>query len=237
MVFTNEQQKNLYFIIGVGRSGTSLIQELLSVFRKKKPIWLKLYEDFTRKKTKSGSFCHAGESTIKDPYWKSFWAPVKKSNDFTELEQFIENNWSEECFIEKTPDSITCLPQMLKNYPKSNYIFIQRNPYDIVLSQLNLFPENQDYEMREFHLSSLVMDKKDMKLNHEQYWSKYTLERIKEMIANKKYFVNSVTIKYEDLIRFPEKELRKLEKKFKIEKNEEVINDILNHQKIVEKLF
>jgi len=203
-----EKQKKLFFIIGVGRSGTSLLQEIMNTF---------------------SGFCNNKESKISTEYSLSCWTVVRKSNDFSDLQNFIEKNWTSEYFVEKTPDSVMCIPEAKEMFPQANYIFLERNPKDIVLSQLNLFSlQSDDFLERQYHIQNLITRKEDFFLNTEQYWSKLTLTQIKQMVTNEKSTPNSISIKYENLLDSLKLNLELLEKKFGIKKNIEKAQNLLN---------
>jgi len=201
------KQRKLFFIIGVGRSGTSLLQELMCTF---------------------SGFCNKKESKISGPRSMTCWTPVRKSNDFSYLENFILKNWTDEFFVEKTPDSILCIPQMVQKFPKANFILLWRNPYDIVLSQLNLFPDHsEDFLERKYHVENLIMNEDDLSLNQEQYWSKFTLFQITQMVKNSRLLHNNMLLKYEQLTNSWYSCLKLLEKKFGIKKNKELAQKII----------
>ena len=104
---SNFDQSKLFFIIAPDRSGTTFLQNIMSTF---------------------SNFCNTKESRIAGAGSPSCWDSVRKLNDFSYLEKFIEENWTKEFFIEKSPPSINCLPQIYEKYPSANYIFLKRNP-------------------------------------------------------------------------------------------------------------
>ena len=114
----NLNQQKLFFIIAPDRSGTSLTQEIMNTF---------------------SGFCNRKESRISGSDSPSCWEFVSKYNDFSFLDKFIEENWSSEFFVEKSPPSINCMPQIIERFPNANFILLKRNPLKIILSQLNLF--------------------------------------------------------------------------------------------------
>jgi len=203
-----EKQQKLFFIIGVGRSGTSLLQEIMNTF---------------------SGFCNKKESKVGGAHSMTCWTRVRKSNDFSYLDKFIEENWTSEYFVEKTPDSLLCIPEAIHRFPKANYIFLERDPKKIVLSQLNLFSsQSDDFLERQYHIQNLITKKGDFFLNSEQYWAKLTLNQVRLMITNKKLITNNVTIKYENLIDSLKSNLELLETKFRIKKNIEKVKNIMN---------
>jgi len=207
MVITDEKQKKLYFIVGVGRSGTSFLQEIMCTF---------------------SGFCNKKESKIGGSHSMTCWTPVRKNKDFSYLEKFIEENWTGEYFVEKTPDSILCIPEMLEKYPKANYIFLYRNPHDIILSQLNMFNiPSDDFLERRYHIENLIMNEEDFFLTSELYWTKFTNKQISQLISNKKESTNAITIKYETLVKSLKSQLDILEKKFQIQPNYDEANKVV----------
>lgn len=203
-----EKQNKLFFIMGVGRSGTSLLQEIMCTF---------------------SGFCNKKESKVGGPHSMTCWTPVRKSNDFSCLEKFIEENWKSKYFVEKTPDSVLCIPEVIHRFPKACYIILERDPKKIVLSQLNLFSsQSDDFLERQYHIENLITSKEDFFLNSEQYWAKLTLNQIKQMISNKKLIKNRVIIKYENLLDSLISNLQLLEIEFGIKKNIEQAKKILS---------
>jgi len=202
-----DRQTKLFFIVGAGRSGTSLLQELMCTF---------------------SGFCNKKESKVGGPRSMTCWTPVRKSNDFSYLEKFIEKNWTSEFFVEKTPDSILCIPEMIRKYPEANYIFLLRNPSNIVLSQLNLFPVlSEDFLERMYHIKNLITPVDDLTLPPEQYWAKFTHSQISKMVKNSKLSSNKIILKYEHLTNSLDYCLELLEKKFGIQKNKKLAYQVI----------
>jgi len=193
-----KNQENLFFIIGLGRSGTSLLQELMNTF---------------------DDFCNIGESRIYGDKITSLWTPVRRNEDFKPLENFIKEHWTKKNFVEKTPDSILCLKQLKKHFPNSNYLFLERNPRDVLLSSLNMHVGSLDTFERYYHIDNLMMDENDLLLPREQYWAKLILVEIYHQLIHKNEFQSKIIIKYEDIINSPEKQLKKIEKHFGITVN------------------
>ena len=198
-------KNKIFFIVGIGRSGTTILQELLfSCYKLKKD---------QNNRDEHGYFCNLKESKY-DKGTTSCWYPVRKNNDFSYLEKFFSENWYEEFFIEKTPDSVYSLDKMKENFPNSNVIFLKRDPYSLVLSQLNFVLMNSDEIEKNYHLKILVSKKKDMGLNTQEYWAKRTLLGIQKMEKFKNKFDNRVIIKYESILNEFENEFEKLKDKF-----------------------
>lgn len=189
-------EKNLFFIVGLARSGTTLLQEIQNTF---------------------DDFCNTNESRIDGPGFISCWKYVYEKNNFSYLEKFIETNWTKNFFVEKTPDSIDCLPQILNRYPNANFIFLERDPLKVLFSQLNLFLPEADE--RNYHIKYGIMNETDRLLSNEHYHAKLILKRIQNQKKFKPYFKKKITIRYEDLLNFFEKTLKQLENEFGIKSN------------------
>jgi len=198
-------EERLFFIMGIGRSGTTLLQELMNTF---------------------DGFCNDTES-IDLKNMVSFWMPVQTSNDFSLLENFIEKNWTRKYFVEKMPTSILCLPQLLNRFPKSNYLFLERDPMDIVLSQITL-PAIDEDRREEFHVKNFIMEKEDLDLNKEQYWAKLTLKLTNVQTLYKHKFKKAVTIRYENLIQSLDSHLELIKNTFKVNPDFERARQVLS---------
>lgn len=193
-------QRKLFFIIGIGRSGTTLLQEIMNTFE---------------------GFCNLKESMIGEfPHGSSVWSYVRKSNDFSHLESFIQNNWTKEFFVEKTPDSVLCLSELAKKFSDANYLFLERNPKDIALSQLNLFyNEEMQAQRKQQDLKNFMISEYDIKLNFEQYITKMVLKMIKCQVENKLKFCHSLTISYNNLVESLRSQLEQVANNFNITPN------------------
>ena len=190
-------ENKLFFIIGPGRSGTTILQELMNTY---------------------SGFCNLDESVLgKFPTAIDLWSYVRRSNDYSPLEDYINNKWTREYFVEKTPSSILCLESLLKKFPRSNYLFLERNPKNIVLSQLNLFKNEEMFEHRKSQdLKNLMITEDDLNLNSQHYTAKKVLRMVQNQVFFKNQFINSITIRYEMLKSNLSKELEKISKKFLI---------------------
>ncbi len=175
-------QKKLFFIIAPDRSGTSLTQEIMNTF---------------------SGFCNLKESRIAGPDSPSCWEYVTKYGDFSYLEKFVEDNWRSEFFVEKSPPSINCLPEIAKKFPNANYIFLKRNPLKILLSQLNLF----------YGISEIG--------KRERMMAKRLLKMISNQARYKPLFNNCLEIRFEDLTQSLDSQLSLISNFFGIEKNTE----------------
>jgi len=191
-------QSRLYFIIAPDRSGTSLMQELMNTF---------------------SGFCNRDESRIAGPDSPSCWEYVNKYNDFSYLEKFIEKKWNKEFFVEKSPPSITCMPQISKRYPDANFILLKRNPLKIILSQLNLFYGISEIGTRKSDLGDLLLKKEGVVAIRERIMAKRLLKMVSDQLKYKSSFQNSVEIRYEDILSSLDSQLSLLEEKFGLKPN------------------
>jgi len=191
-------QKNLFFIIAPDRSGTSLTQELMNTFN---------------------GFCNKRESRIAGPDSPSCWEYVNRYNDFSYLENFIEDNWTKQYFVEKSPPSITCIPQISKRYPNANFILLKRNPFKILLSQLNLFSGISEIGTRKSDLGNLLSKNGSIVRKRERIMAKRLLKMIKDQIRYKSTLKNHLELKYEDIVGNLNSQINLIEKHFDINGN------------------
>ena len=192
--------KKIFFIIAPDRTGTSLTQELMNTF---------------------SGFSNRLESRIAGPDSASCWEYVAKHNDFSYLENFIRKNWTSEYFIEKSPPSIACLPQIRKKYPEANFIFLKRHPLKIILSQLNLFEGVSEIGTRKHDLGNLVLKMGGVITSRERLMAKRLLKMITDQVKYKQYFPNKLELKYEDITQSLDSQLDLLEGKFGIKADHE----------------
>jgi hypothetical protein len=206
-LLTQTEQSKLFIIIGLARSGTSLFQEIMNTF---------------------SGFCNTTESHLNGINCYAF---VKKDNDFTHLESFIRSNWNNEYFVEKTPFSILCLPQLYNRYPNANYLFLERHPVRTLLSVLNhRTPADgeADRMRRMIHLKiGYTEEEKDLLLNYEQYRAKQVLSMVRGQVNGKPLFANQITTRYENLVNNIEQELLLLKDKFDITPDVERAREVL----------
>jgi len=191
-------QKKLFFIIAPDRSGTSLMQEIMNTF---------------------SNFCNNSESRIAGGDSPSCWEFVNKYNDFSYLENFIRKNWTSEFFIEKSPPSINCIPQISKKYHDANFILLKRNPLKIILSQLNLHNGISEIGTRCHDLGDLMINKKSIIANREIIMAKRLLKMINFQVRFKHLLPNRIELKYEDIVNSLDSQLELLEKTFGIKAN------------------
>jgi len=199
-------QSKLFFIIGHGRSGTTLLQSIMNTFN---------------------GFCNNNESRIEDG--TSCMRFVRRNNDFSYLEDYINKNWTKEFFVEKTPNSIFSLSQLHHRYPKANYLFLERNPLKIMLSRMNYAsPKKSFEEQKKNRLLQENLTGDDLNLNQEQWLAKLILTGIKEQVKHKPKFKNQITIRYENFINHLEDDILSIQTKFRISSDIDLVKQILS---------
>ena len=203
----NFEQEKIIFIIAPDRAGTTLLQNIMSSFSK---------------------CCNNEESRISGSDSPSCWDFVRKFDDFSYLEKFILSKWKSEFFIEKSPPSIMCLPQISTRYPNAKFIFLKRSPQKILLSQLNLHIGLSEIGKRKEDLDKLIAKPGKIITRWERIMAKRLLRMIKLQLAYKKNFKNHIEIKYEDLIESPDKQLKLIGEKFGLKPNFEKAHEIIN---------
>ena len=191
----NINQNKLFFIIAPPRSGTTLLQNLMNAFN---------------------GFCNNEESRIAGTNSTSCWQSVIRDNDFSYLEKFIKEKWTKEFFIEKSPPSIYCLPQIAKQYPDANFIFLERNPQKILRSMLNLSFGMSQIGRRSPDLKEILADF-SADLEFEENRARDLLKMVNYQVRYKPLFRKHVVIKYENLVTSLNTNLALLEKTFGIE--------------------
>jgi len=190
-------QSKLFFIIGIARSGTTLLLEIMNTFT---------------------DFCNNKESRIEDGT-SCFWF-VKRDNDFTYLEDYINKNWTKTYFVEKSLLSISLLPRIYFRYPNANYIFLERNPFNVLLSAMNLFSPEKYFKRIDRVLNfGGILDPATLTLPYEQQLAYRYLEMVGLQKIHKPLFKNQITIRYEEMIKSLEPCLNEIAIKFDIKPN------------------
>ncbi|MEE2954232.1 MAG: sulfotransferase [Bacteroidota bacterium] len=207
----DSQDLSPIFIVGMPRSGTKLIREILNrnenIFIPKSesifiPYLIKKYgaiPDFTsvnnRKKIindlRKSTYCYNMSITKTQLYSKSF-VEVLKSNCWAIIFRYIlnnlvNNNKNKVLFGDKTPSYINHLELLSKIYPNAKILHITRDPRDQALSSRNIWKKNL-YRNAQRWRDSIVKCRK----------------------SAKKYKINYLEIKYEHLINSPELIMQKV---------------------------
>ena len=201
-------QKKLFFIIAPDRSGTTLLQNIMNTF---------------------SNFCNVQESRIAGPGSQSCWDYVIKHNDFSYLEKFLRKKWTSEFFVEKSPPSINCMPQIRKKFPDANFIFLRRDPNKIILSQLNLHFGLSEIGYRKADLGNLLLKPNSVPLKRERIMAKRLLKMIRNQMKYKHIFQNKFEIRYEDLVNSLDEQINLLGNHFGINPNHKNAQKILSY--------
>jgi len=188
-------QEKLFFIIAPDRSGTTMLQEIMNTF---------------------SNFCNYSESRIAGPDSPSCWEFVQKHNDFSYLENFIKDNWTSEFFVEKSPPSINCIPQISNRYPNAKFILLKRDPRKIILSQLNLHYGISDIGTRQGDMGNILLKENSIILKRELIMAKRLLKMISNQLKYKNSLKNRVELRYEDIVGNLDSQIDLLEKNFAI---------------------
>ncbi len=205
---------NYLFIGGCGRSGTSLLQDLL-------------VQHSLIAGSSEFNFCKR-ILELKSSMQNAFY--LGRNNEFYDQKflnesynQFIAgflNNVSQNkpkatWISEKTPDNIEVLNELFEVFPLAKFIYVYRDGRDVAASYLNvnkrLKSQGHPYQMNVVTLSK-----------------KWNAARAFRQLAKPEYANNIFDIRYEDLIREPAKTLESLFKFLEIPV-EDVINQRMKH--------
>lgn len=134
--------KNIIFLFSLPRSGSTLLQRILMTHSKIKSIsepWLLLPIVHMLKKDSTLSYyshtncCNAIEDLIKN-------LPNEYEDFYKHVNTFITNVYNSLCdsdkiyFLDKTPRYYLIIPEIFKIFPKAKFIFLFRNPIQILSS-------------------------------------------------------------------------------------------------------
>ena len=173
-------QTDTIFIIGAPRSGTTLLQRILSVhselFSIEGETGLFSYQNIFDKKRHHFNFKSDQLTTL-----------FKNSNDIIDfftnaVNELKKNHHSSNRFVEKTPQHILHLPFLIKHFPNAKFIHIVRDGRDCYCSAQENSWVPQSRSIEEF----------------ARYWKKCVYKAISVNATE-----NVLTIKYEDLVSKP----------------------------------
>jgi hypothetical protein len=217
------EARNKLFLIGVGRSGTSLLQSMLNAhpevafmpethFFRNYVASRKTKNRLEKKGTK-----YILEFLKRDPNFSPVQSILEEIEEPTtasdiKLEALQQRIWQrylnqkqKGIIGEKDPRNIDYIPAIYKYFPDSLLIHLIRDPRDVVLSRT-----------------------KAAWSSHRPYWMHaliYKAQITRGRKQGKKYFPdNYYELFYEDLINQPEKELRKLCAFLRIDYNEKMLD-------------
>jgi hypothetical protein len=215
MVTNNTEGLPVFFIIGLPRSGTTLLEQMLDGHSRLavcpemasgQALWrlnaTEEIRDFWKHIMIINS-CYNRSSLFQDPInpclahlaIRDIKFPVSLTQWFNTLisDYLLERKAS--LFGEKTPENTFFIPVLSKSFPNSRFIFLWRNPFDIITSLAEAVLNSKDVPLPDkwlFHFASLVKrGMKDM-IGHRQ-------------LENSR----ALWITYEDLTRYPDVILKK----------------------------
>ncbi len=191
---------NLIFIISQPRSGSTLLQRMLSGhadIESSAETWLMLHPLYANKdegiKTDYGAKWAAlalnefmehytdGQPVLDDAV--RAWAYTFYSNALKHSGGKI--------FIDKTPRYAMILPDLLRLFPKARFIFLLRNPMAVLASELNSFVKDNHHTLSVF--------RPDLLDAPEQILS-----------AIKQLGDAAIVVRYEELVASPESEMQRI---------------------------
>lgn len=226
------------FIVGCGRSGTTLLRLMLNKHSKiaiPEETWYFPYLDKQKQ-----NILQSGEGDWKARVANYIFAntrthfpDLKKEQLESELQNLTPNDWpaivsavnsrfakeeKKPRWGDKTPGYVTHLPLLKKLFPDAYIVHIIRDGRDVIPSILKYWsvgPQTNSY------------------LETALYWKKHVSKGIKE---GPLYFKNQyMELKYEDLIQDPEKKLRELCKFIKEDYEEQMLDTFEDASKYVPK--
>jgi len=223
------------FIVGQGNSGTTLLNEILgkhSQLFTAKETWFfvnfksynRIFGDLTKQESLNKFICFwAQVFSNKKGNWKEDLKFIEKNQNIKEkyndcliwvkrqaskinnlsyldifslvFEYFTKIN-KKKRWVESTPTHLFYCDQILKNFPKAKIVHIIRNPLSVVASGKERWQKRSDKKrwlfepiIRSFAWRTSALKAKELEMRYKE---------------------NFYTIRYEDLITFPEKEIKKL---------------------------
>ena len=212
----NEQKYPAFFILGLPRSGTTLLEQMLDAHSEiavcpevssGKTLWRLNAASELKDRWKSLLLVNAlynRASFFKDPILtclahqalRAFPYPLSTREWFSPLIKEYTKEKKATLYGEKTPENTFFIATLNKAFPGCKYITILRNPFDLVLSLC---------EAVAFHRKSRITD---AMLLHFAENTKRGLHElyIKQRLRN----LNQLWITYEDLVRKPDQTLTEI---------------------------
>ncbi|MCF8009191.1 MAG: sulfotransferase [Halanaerobiales bacterium] len=183
------------FIVGVGRSGTSLLQSMLNAHSKIAfPPETHFIRNYIKKKS---SFRKEIKNIINDKYLKNLNLNIEETilsarnfvDFYTNLLKDFAKSCNKDYVGDKDPKNIENIKQINKFFPNAIIVNIYRDPRAVIASRIKaVWSQNKPLWQ---HLLA--------------YKAQFNY-----LINNKNHFKNYIEIKFEELIINPEKELSKI---------------------------
>lgn len=205
------EASNWVFIIGSGRNGSTLLSSILNNspdlfippeqyvipfyaakwqllrFKKSNQIFNALVQEFSiPKRTVNWEMTESDYQPLKENSYHSFYAMVT-----TIFNTYAIKKGKHQVKIlgEKSPLMIHYWKLFVNEFPKANYLFLLRDPRDVVYS----FSQVPDHEANDFQFA--IWKWKDALLQHQKMNSRG---------------LNTLLVKYEELVADPSNELQKI---------------------------
>lgn len=212
----NEQKYPDFFILGLPRSGTTLLEQMLDAHSEiavcpeissGKALWRlnadsKLKDRWQSLLLVNALYNRAG--VYKDPILpclahqalRAFSYPLSTREWFSPLIKEYTKEKKATVYGEKTPENTFFIPTLNKAFPGCKYIIILRNPFDLVLSLC---------EAVTFHRKTRITDALLL------HFAENTKRGLHELLIKKRLRnQNQLWITYEDLVRKPDQTLTEI---------------------------
>lgn len=195
-----EKQVTPLFIISMARSGSTLLQRILSSHSKISSIaepFILLPLLYTYKKTK-GTITdyghHIARNGMRDMIKN---LPMKEDEFDNHISNFVNNVYSslsgkkDVYFLDKTPRYIFIIPEIAKIFPHAKFIFLFRNPVQIYASILSSFGKGR---LKHLGVANFFNELKE--------GPKMITEGYSQIIER------SIALRYEEFVQNPEQNLQ-----------------------------
>jgi len=204
---TQKSDRNIIFIVGIGRSGTSLLQTILNRHSKIDSSQETAFvRDFILKNKKVSKkdliYSKINRLNISDKNLNTPMSSIDFYNNYV-------NNTSSFFFLDKDPRLIESIQSLKKIFPYSKVICIYRNPLDVMHSKINAEWSQNNSIIKNILISTI---------QHKLF---------------KKNRSFCLTLKYEDLINNPKIEIKKITKHLKINFEPDMLTPKHNDNKLV----
>ena len=197
----------MFFIVGVGRSGTSLLQSMLNAHPDiASPPETHFLRNYVFPSLKSNGFVATAKLSAflqADDSFKRIGIPVEQIYDvkaqkvelrsaYLEMLDIYKERKEKKYIVDKDPRNIDFLPQLNHLFPDAKIIHIYRDPRDVIASKMKAaWSKSKPYWLHGFIGQSQIKGGRQLAKKH------FTSE-------------NYLEIAYEDLIQKPEATLQKL---------------------------
>ena len=217
------------FIGGIRRSGTSLVRSRISCHRKilggPETFWFKL--DFKKKQGRKNSKLDEHIINLLKIYNIKDEKLLKKLIKLNSKKEFLDTffnyllskNKFKKRWVEKTTDNTFYIDYILKNWKKSLFIYVYRNPRSIFAS---LIKSNSSFNLQ--GLSSEIVN--HYKTFNELY-KKYH-DRI--LIISYEEFVKNYDKKVKSLFEFIGEDFNQMNKDYLNDRGYELVKKVYNHE-------